>query len=128
MMATLSGFFGALAALLTTIGLYGVISYIVVMRRNEIGIRMALGASRGNVVGIVLRQTLTLLAVGVTVGVVLALATTRSAGSLLFGLRPNDPFTFAGASLLLIGVALTASFIPAQRASRVDPMVALRYE
>ena len=127
-MATLSGFFGALAALLTTIGLYGVISYIVVMRRNEIGIRMALGASRGNVVGIVLRQTLTLLAVGVTVGVVLALATTRSAGSLLFGLRPNDPFTFAGASLLLIGVALTASFIPAQRASRVDPMVALRYE
>jgi predicted permease len=128
MMATLSGFFGALAALLTTIGLYGVISYIVVMRRNEIGIRMALGASRGNVVGLVLRQTLMLLTVGVTVGVVLALAATWSASSLLFGLRPNDPSTFAGASLLLIGVALTASFVPARRASRVDPMAALRYE
>jgi predicted permease len=128
MMATLSGFFGTLAALLTTIGLYGVISYIVAMRRNEIGIRMALGASRGNVVGIVLRQSLILLAVGVTVGVALALITTRSTSSLLFGLRPNDPFTFAGASLLLIGVALTASFVPARRASRVDPMVALRYE
>jgi len=128
MMATLSGFFGALAALLTTIGLYGVISYIVAMRRNEIGIRMALGASRGNVVGIVLRQTLMLLAVGVAVGVVLALFTARSASSLLFGLRPNDPSTFAGASVLLIGVALTASFVPARRASRVDPMVALRYE
>ncbi len=128
MMATLSGFFGVLAALLTAIGLYGVISYIVSMRRNEIGIRVALGASRGNVVGIILRQTLVLLALGVTIGVVLALAATQSASSLLFGLRPNDPFTFAGASLLLTAVALIASFVPAQRASRVDPMVALRYE
>jgi len=128
MMATLSGFFGVLAALLTAIGLYGVISYIVSMRRNEIGIRVALGASRGNVVGIILRQTLVLLALGVTIGVVLALAATQSVSSLLFGLRPNDPFTFAGASLLLTAVALIASFVPAHRASRVDPMVALRYE
>lgn len=128
MMATLSGFFGALAALLTTIGLYGVISYIVTMRRNEIGIRMALGASRADVVGIVLRQTLILLGVGVTVGVVLALAAARSASSLLFGLRPNDPLTFTAAGVLLVGVAFVASFVPARRASRVDPMVALRYE
>jgi len=127
-MAMLSGFFGALAALLTIIGLYGVISYIVTMRRNEIGIRIALGANRGNVVGIILRQTVVLLAVGVTVGVALALAATRGASSLLFGLQPHDPLTFTAAGVLLIGVALIASFVPACRASRVDPMVALHYE
>jgi len=127
-MATLSGFFGLLAALLAVVGLYGVISYIVAMRRNEIGIRMALGASRADVVGIIVRQTLGLLALGVGVGVVLALAAVRSASSLLFGLQPNDPLSFAGASALLITIALIASFLPAWRASRVDPMVALRYE
>jgi len=127
-MAMLSGFFGALAVLLATIGLYGVISYIVVMRRNEIGIRMALGASRGNVVSLVLRQTVFLLATGVAIGVVLALAASRSAGSLLYGLRPNDPWTFLGASGLLIAVAFVASFVPASRASHLDPVVALRYE
>jgi ABC-type antimicrobial peptide transport system permease subunit len=105
-----------------------VIFYIVVMRRNEIGIRMALGASRRNVVGVILRQTFVLLALGIAVGVVLALAVTRGASSLLYGLQPNDPLTFVGASALLIGVALLASFVPAHRASRVDPMVALRYE
>lgn len=128
MMAMLSGFFGLLALLLAMIGLYGVISYIVAMRRNEIGIRMALGASRGDVVRIVVRQTLVLLAVGVGVGVVLGLAAVQSAASLLFGLQPNDPLTFAGAVTLLVSIALIASFLPAQRASRVDPMVALRYE
>jgi predicted permease len=128
MMATLSGFFGLLAALLAVVGLYGVISYIVAMRRNEIGIRMALGASRADVVGIIVRQTLVLLALGVAVGVVLALAAVRSASSLLFGLQPNDPLTFAAASALLVTIALIASFLPARRASRVDPMVALRYE
>jgi predicted permease len=128
MMATLSGFFGLLAVLLAVVGLYGVISYIVAMRRNEIGIRMALGASRGDVVGIIVRQTLVVLALGVGVGVVLALVAVRSASSLLFGLRPNDPLTFAGASALLVTIALIASFLPARRASRVDPMVALRYE
>jgi predicted permease len=128
LMATLSGFFGLLAALLAVVGLYGVISYIVAMRRNEIGIRMALGASRGDVVGIIVRQTLVLLALGVAVGVVLALAAVRSASSLLFGLEPNDPLTFAAASALLVTIALIASFLPARRASRVDPMVALRYE
>jgi predicted permease len=128
LMATLSGFFGLLAALLAVVGLYGVISYIVAMRRNEIGIRMALGASRGDVVGIIVRQTLVLLALGVAVGVVLALAAVRSASSLLFGLEPNDPLTFVAASALLVTIALIASFLPARRASRVDPMVALRYE
>jgi predicted permease len=128
LMATLSGFFGLLAVLLAVVGLYGVISYMVAMRKNEIGIRMALGASRGDVVGIIVRQTLVLLALGVGLGVVLALAAVRSAGSLLFGLQPNDPLTFAGASALLITIALIASFLPARRASRVDPMVALRYE
>jgi predicted permease len=128
LMATLSGFFGLLAALLAVVGLYGVISYIVAMRRNEIGIRMALGASRGDVIGIIVRQTLVLLTLGVGVGIVLALAAVRSASSLLFGLQPNDPLTFAGASALLLTIALIASFLPARRASRVDPMVALRYE
>ncbi len=128
LMATLSGFFGLLAVLLAVVGLYGVISYIVAMRRNEIGIRMALGASRGDVIGIIVRQTLVLLTLGVGVGIVLALAAVRSASSLLFGLQPNDPLTFAGASALLLTIALIASFLPARRASRVDPMVALRYE
>jgi predicted permease len=127
-MATLSGFFGLLAVLLAVVGLYGVISYIVAMRRSEIGIRMALGATRGNVVAIIVRQTLVLLTLGVGVGVILALAAVRSASSLLFGLQPNDPLTFAAATALLVTIALVASFLPARRASRVDPMVALRYE
>lgn len=128
MMALLSGFFGALAGLLTMIGLYGVISYIVVTRRNEIGVRMALGASRGNIVGMVLRQTVVLLALGTALGAASAVAVTRGVSSLLFGLQPDDPASFIGASILLIAVALIASFLPARRASRVDPMVALRYE
>lgn len=127
-MAMLSGFFGVLAAALAAIGLYGVISYIVAMRRNEIGIRIALGASRSSVVTLVLRQTVLLLAIGVVIGVVLALAAARSADSLLYGLRPNDPGAMLGASVLLAAVALVASFAPARRASRLDPVVALRYE
>ncbi len=128
LMAVLSGFFGALAALLAMIGLYGVISYIVATRKNEIGIRMALGADRRDVIGIVLRQTLTLLGVGVGAGLVLAMAAAKGADSLLFGLRSNDPLTLFGTAGFLTVVALTASYIPAYRASRVDPMVALRYE
>jgi predicted permease len=128
MMALLSGFFGVLAALLTMVGLYGVISYIIAMRRNEIGIRMALGASRLKVVGIILRQTLGLLTIGVALGILLALVATRGAGSLLFGLGPDDPLTLAGAAVFLLAVALMASFVPAHRASRLEPMNALRYE
>jgi len=128
LMALLSGFFGALAALLAMIGLYGVMSYIVAMRKNEIGIRMALGASRASVIGIVVRQTLTLLGVGVGAGLVLSMAAARGANSLLYGLEANDPLTLFSAAAFLAAVALTASYIPAYRASRVDPMNALRYE
>jgi predicted permease len=128
LMALLSGFFGALAALLAMIGLYGVISYIIAMRRNEIGIRMALGASRQNVVGIVLRQTLGLLALGIGIGLLLTVAATSGARSLLYGLRPTDPLSLIGAALFLAVVALAASFWPAYRATRFDPMKALRYE
>jgi len=128
LMAVLSGFFGALAALLAMIGLYGVISYIVAMRKNEIGIRMALGASPGSVIRIIVRQTLTLLGVGVGSGLVLSMAAARGANSLLYGLEANDPLTLFGAAGFLSAVALAASYIPAYRASRVDPMNALRYE
>jgi predicted permease len=128
LMALLSGFFGALAALLAMIGLYGVISYIIALRRNEIGIRMALGATRGDVVGIVLRQTLWLLALGVGIGLLLAVAATSGARTLLYGLRPTDPLSLFGAAFFLAVVALAASFWPAYRATRHDPMKALRYE
>jgi predicted permease len=128
LMALLSGFFGALAALLAMIGLYGVISYIIAMRRNEIGIRMALGATRQDVIGIVLRQTLFLLALGLGIGMLLAVAATSSARALLFGLGPSDPLSLIAASFFLASVALAASYWPAYRATRVDPMKALRYE
>ena len=128
LMALLSGFFGALAALLAMVGLYGVIAYIVAMRRNEIGIRMALGASGASVIRIIVRQTLTLLGVGVGSGLVLSMAAARGANSLLYGLQANDPLTLLGAAGFLSSVALAASYIPAYRASRVDPMNALRYE
>jgi predicted permease len=128
MMALLSGSFGALAALLTMIGLYGVISYIVAMRRNEIGIRMALGASRQHVVGSILRQTLRMLAVGVGAGILLSLLATRGAASLLFGLQPSDPASIIAATALLVAVAVLAGYVPARRAARIEPCKALRYE
>jgi putative ABC transport system permease protein len=128
LMATLSGFFGFLAALLATVGLYGVISYTVARRTNEIGIRMALGAQRGNVVGMIMREAGMLLAIGIVVGAALALAAGRAATSLLYGLKPYDPLTIVLAALALAGVAAAASFLPAHRASRLDPMNALREE
>ncbi len=128
LMAMLSGFFGLLAALLAMVGLYGVISYIVARRRNEIGIRMALGAQRGRVVGMVMRQAGRLLAFGILIGTTLSLTAGRWAGSLLFGLKPYDPLTLIAAGVLLAAIAIVASFLPAHRASKVDPMVALRYE
>ncbi len=128
LMALLSGFFGVLAALLAMIGLYGVIAYIIALRRNEIGIRMALGATRQNVIAIILRQTLALLGLGVAIGLLFTVAVTNGARSLLFGLHANDPLTLIAAALFLTVVALAASFWPAYRATRHNPMKALRYE
>jgi putative ABC transport system permease protein len=128
LMARLSGFFGVLAAVLAAIGLYGVISYMVERRRNEIGIRMALGAGQQNIIRLVLRETGILLLIGLAAGAALALATARTAASMLFGLKPTDAFTYLLAVVSLSGVAALASFLPARRASRLDPMVALRNE
>jgi ABC-type antimicrobial peptide transport system permease subunit len=128
LMAMLSGFFGLLAALLAMVGLYGVISFLVARRRNEIGIRLALGAERGQVVAMVMREAGRLLAIGLGTGIALALLAGRSARSLLFGLQPYDPLTLAAAAVLLALIAALASFLPAQRASKVDPMAALRDE
>jgi ABC-type antimicrobial peptide transport system permease subunit len=128
LLATLSGFFGGLALLLATIGLYGVMSYNVARRRNEIGIRMALGASRVDIVRTITRQTLWMLAIGVALGVLLSIATTRGASSLLFGIQPNDVLSLLGAALFLVAVGLFAGYVPAQRASRMDPSNAIRYE
>ncbi len=128
LMASLSGFFGFLAALLATIGLYGVISYMVIRRRSEIGIRMALGADRTRVLGLIMREAITLLAIGLAVGMVLALAGAKAATSLLFGLKAHDPETFVLSISLLAIVSLAASALPAYRAARVDPLDALRNE
>ena len=128
LMATLSGFFGGLAALLATIGLYGVMSYMVARRKNEIGIRMALGADPGDVVRMVMREAGVLLAAGVVVGLVLAIAAARATTALLFGLHPGDPATLAMAAGGLGLVAMLASYLPALRASRLEPTEALREE
>jgi predicted permease len=128
LMASLSGFFGLLAGILATIGLYGVISYMVVRRRNEIGIRMALGADRTRVLALIMREAAILLAIGLGIGAGLSLASTRAAASLLFGLKPHDPATMALAAISLTVVAVAASYFPAFRATRIHPTEALREE
>jgi len=128
LMASLSGFFGLLAGVLATIGLYGVISYMVVRRRNEIGIRMALGADRGRVLTLIMREAGMLLLIGLAIGIVLSLVSTRAAGTLLYGLKPHDPLTMALAGLSLAAVAVAASYLPALRATRIPPTEALREE
>jgi predicted permease len=128
MLATLSGFFGGLALLLATIGLYGVMSYNVARRRNEIGIRMALGAGQGRVLRMVLREVGLLIVVGLAMGFAAALATTRFVQTFLYGLTPNNPWILGSAGAILAMVALFAGYLPARRASRLDPMTALREE
>ncbi len=120
--------FGALALLLACIGLFGLMSYSVSRRTNEIGIRMALGAQRAAVVGMVVRESMIVVAIGVLIGLAGALAGGRFIQSVLYGLSPTDAWTMAGAVILMIAVSLAAGYLPARRASRVDPMVALRYE
>jgi predicted permease len=128
LIAQLVSFFGALALILACIGLYGVMAHGVARRTNEIGIRMALGAGGGNIAWMVLRETLYLVLAGLVVGVPVALIGARLISAQLFGLSPTDPLTLIGAAVILTLVALLAGYVPARRASRVNPLNALRYE
>jgi putative ABC transport system permease protein len=126
--AGLSGLFAALALALAMVGLYGVVAYSVACRVREIGIRMSLGASRSAVLRLVLGQGALLALLGTGIGLALAAAATRVLGGLLFGVGSSDPLTFAAVPGLLIGVAVLAAFVPARRATRLDPALALRDE
>jgi predicted permease len=128
MVAWLALAFGALAAGLAALGLYGLISYTVARRTREIGLRMALGASRSAVLWLIFRKSLTLIATGAVLGLALAFAATRLVSSMLYGLEATSPLIFASATLLLAAVAALATYLPARRATKVDPMVALKYE
>jgi len=128
LMATLSGFFGILALTLASVGLYGILSYGVASRRNEIGIRLALGAQTTDVLAMIMREGLLLAGIGIAAGLLLVFGVTRFARAMLFQLSPTDPLSLAGAALFLFVVAMVAGLIPARRATKVDPLVALRYE
>jgi ABC-type antimicrobial peptide transport system permease subunit len=128
LVAKLSSFFGLLALLLAGIGLYGVMAYAVARRTQEIGIRMALGAQRPDVVWLILRDTLAVILIGAAIGAPAAVAVARLIRSQLFGISPTDPLTLCAAVLLLTMVAALAGYLPARRAARIDPMIALRSE
>jgi ABC-type antimicrobial peptide transport system permease subunit len=127
-LSLLVGSFAALAALLAAIGIYGVLSYAVRQRTREIGIRMSLGASRGRVLGEVLREGMQLAVLGLAVGIAGAFAAGRVLASLLSEVKPGDPVIFVATAGLLAAVALVACYLPARRAAKLDPMTALRYE
>src|SRR5262245_38327627 len=120
--------FAGVALALAAIGIFGVLSYAVSQRTREIGIRMALGAQEGSVIGLIVRQAMLLVGTGVIAGTVLALVLSQTISTMLFNVTPTDPVTFALVAVLLVGVALFASYLPARRATRVDPIVALRAE
>jgi ABC-type antimicrobial peptide transport system permease subunit len=128
LIAYLSGFFGILALGLASVGLYGVLAYAVTQRTREIGIRMALGAQRGDVVRMIVRESLTPVLIGLVIGVVAAFVLARLITSLLFGISPSDPGAIALAVAAMLAVSLLAAAAPARRATKVDPIVALRYE
>src|SRR5205823_4162715 len=120
--------FGGLALLLASMGLFGLMSYNVARRTNEIGIRMALGARREDVIAMVMRESMLLVGIGVAIGVTVAIASGRFVAALLFGLAPTDLLTMTAAGLLMVAVSALAGFMPARTESRVEPMIALRYE
>ena len=126
--AQLSSFFGLVALVLACIGLYGVMSYAVARRTNEIGIRMALGAEQRDVVGMVMKESMTPVVIGLAIGLLAALGVTRLVASMLFGLEANDPATISLAALTMVAVSALAGYMPAKRASRVNPIEALRCE
>ena len=126
--AALLGLFGVLALVLASIGIYGVLAYSVAQRTSEIGLRMAMGAQPRQVLALVLRQGMLLALIGAAVGILVALPVARLAGGLLYGVSATDPLTYAGITLLLMGVALLACYLPARRATRIDPLVALRID
>jgi putative ABC transport system permease protein len=128
LIAALCSAFAVLALVLTCVGLHGVLSFAVARRTHEMGIRAALGARPDHIFWLVAGQSIRLAVAGVTLGIIGTLLLTRFLSSVLYGVRPTDPLTLAGVALLLSGVALLASYIPARRAMKVDPMVALRYE
>ena len=128
MMATLGGFFGLLALIVACLGIFGIMAFQISRRINELGVRMALGATRGNIMNLVLREVAMLLIPGCAAGCLAALGLTRFARSMLFEVTPTDPMAFALAACALAAATLAAGFLPALRASRIDPMTALRHE